>query len=567
MHRSIMRKSLFLVSILLASIFFSLDLSPPVDAQGVSPNPTVELDCDDVGGFDLFTYDGVGSRIGFQCGLDNPTQYVENVTVTLSGPFFLQYNLGTNTQQSFYIIQNNTVIGPHYGESSVNITIGAYDSTNFLVAFWEDYGDINWDGSNSPDGRLYSPLPPNRVEVHATVTDVSGIPCTTCPTEQENVTMVYNEAIYVEVDYGIDNGPPNPDLNFLPPLQGSFILELLPKYAPKTVASFVTHVDNEMYNGTVFHRVIDNFMIQGGDIQCGIFRTSVSNCNPGTGGYSAIWYEQGDQNDTTTWTMPDEFDCTEINQGSGQWIGRCHIPYAISMANSGPNTGGSQFFIVDKDSPQPHLNGKHSVFGNVIVGYEEIDYISQVQTDEGDHPLDEVVIIGMEIIEWPPTDTDGDGVPDSEDPFPYDANETHDDDGDGVGNNSDAFPQDGNETHDDDNDGVGNNSDAFPQDGNETHDDDGDGVGNNSDDFPQDPEETTDTDGDGVGDNSDADPDDPDVRIPADLEINVTDTALYVLAAAFLLMAVALVVNRKKKPPEVMGASEVYDSDSIWNES
>jgi hypothetical protein len=254
--------------------------------------------------------------------------------------------------------------------------------------------------------------------------------------------------------------------------------------------------------------------------------------------------------------MPDEFhnDLT-------------HIPYALSMANSGANTGGSQFFIVDNDSTPSHLNGKHSVFGNVIVGYDEIDYISQVQTDGVDHPLDEVVIIGMEIVEWPPTDTDRDGVPDSEDPFPYDANETHDDDGDGVGNNSDAFPQDGNETHDDDGDGVGNNSDAFPQDANETHDDDGDGVGNNSDDFPQDPDETTDTDGDGVGDNSDADPDDPSVRIPADLEINVTDTALYVLAAAFLLMAVALVVNRKKKPPEVMGASEVYDSDSIWNES
>nr|MBC8518618.1 hypothetical protein [Euryarchaeota archaeon] len=185
-----MRKSLILVSILLTSIFFSLDLSPPVDAQGVSPNPTVELDCDDVGGFDLFTYDGVGSRIGFQCGLDNPTQYIENVTVTLSGPFFLQYNLSTNTQQSFYIIQNNTVIGPIFndGATSVNIIIDAYDSTNFLVVFWEDYGDINWDGSNSPDGRLYSPLPPNLVTVTARVTNASGIPCTTCPTEQENVT-------------------------------------------------------------------------------------------------------------------------------------------------------------------------------------------------------------------------------------------------------------------------------------------------------------------------------------------------------------------------------------------
>ena len=97
---------------------------------------------------------------------------------------------------------------------------------------------------------------------------------------------------------------------------------------------------------------------------------------------------------------------------------------------------------------------------------------------------------------------------------------------------------------------------------------DGDGVGNNSDAFPQDPEETTDTDGDGVGDNSDADPDDPEVRNPADLEINVTDRAIYVLAASLLFMAVVLlVVNRKKRPPQVVGASEVFDSDSIWNES
>ena len=78
-----MRKSLILVSILLASIFFSLDLSPPVGAQGVSPNPMVEIDCDDIGGFDIFTYDGVGMRIAFQCNLQNPTQYVEEVTLTV----------------------------------------------------------------------------------------------------------------------------------------------------------------------------------------------------------------------------------------------------------------------------------------------------------------------------------------------------------------------------------------------------------------------------------------------------------------------------------------------------
>ena len=551
MHRSNVRKSLILVSILLTSIFFSIDLFPPVDAQ-VSSNATIELDCDEIGGFDLFTYDGVGSRIAFQCSLENPTQYVEDVYVSLNGDFSLHYNLSTYTQQSFYFIQNNTVIGPMVGTNNVNITVDAYDSTIIHVAFWEDYGDIYWDGSDSIDGTLSSPLPPTWVKVNARVTSASGISCTTCPAQENNVTIVYNEAIYVEADYGIANGTMS---GATPPLQGSFILELLPKYAPKTVASFRTHVNNGMYNGTVFHRVIDNFMIQGGDISYGLSPLNSSSW-AGSGGYSAIWYEQGDQNDTTTWSMPDEFhdDLT-------------HIPYSLSMANSGANTGGSQFFIIDKDSTPSWLNDKHSVFGNVVVGYEDIDYISQVQTEGMDRPIDEVVIIGMKIVEWPPTDTDRDGVPDSEDPFPYDSNETHDDDNDGVGNNSDAFPQDANETHDDDNDGVGNNSDAFPQDANETHDDDNDGVGNNSDAFPQDPEENTDTDGDGVGDNSDADPDDPTVSIPADLEINVTDTALYVLAAAFLLMAVVLVVNRKKKPPEVMGASEVYDSDTIWNES
>ena len=301
---------------------------------------------------------------------------------------------------------------------------------------------------------------------------------------------------------------------------------------------------------------------------------NIYTCSVTAGDDCTIFQSAGNENDL--WE-PGEY--IFLNEGTSdicavQGAMGCNISvsvkYAGGIIHGGPRDldwGGSQFFIVDNDSTTSHLNGAHSVFGNVIVGYEDIDYISQVQTDAGDRPLDEVVIIGMEIIEWPPIDTDGDGVPDFEDPFPNDANETHDDDNDGVGNNSDAFPQDGNETHDDDGDGVGNNSDAFPQDGNETHDDDGDGVGNNSDDFPQDPEETTDTDGDGVGDNSDADPDDPTVRIPADLEINVTDTALYVLAAAFLLMAVALVVNRRKKPPEVMGASEVYDSDSIWNES
>ena len=104
-----------------------------------------------------------------------------------------------------------------------------------------------------------------------------------------------------------------------------------------------------------------------------------------------------------------------------------------------------------------------------------------------------------------PVDSDGDGVPDSEDAFPNDPTETMDTDGDGVGDNSDAFPNDPSETADSDGDGVGDNSDAFPSDPNETADTDGDGVGDNSDAFPNDPAETSDCDGDGIGDNADPD--------------------------------------------------------------
>ena len=118
---------------------------------------------------------------------------------------------------------------------------------------------------------------------------------------------------------------------------------------------------------------------------------------------------------------------------------------------------------------------------------------------------------------------------------------------------------------DSDGDGVFDHLDAFPQDANETHDDDGDGVGNNSDVFPQDKNETMDSDGDGVGDNSDADPNDPNIRIPADIEINVTDRSLYVLSAAILIFAAVLLFARRK-PPSTSPSPFVTEDDSIWND-
>jgi len=122
--------------------------------------------------------------------------------------------------------------------------------------------------------------------------------------------------------------------------KGSVVIELFENEAPITVANFEKLIGEEFYNGVAFHRVIKGFMAQGG-------------CPNGTGtggpGY----------------TIPCE---TKGNP-------RTHVRGALSMAHRGPNTGGSQFFIVYE--PQPHLNGVHTVFGQVIEGMDVVDQINQ----------------------------------------------------------------------------------------------------------------------------------------------------------------------------------------------
>ncbi|MDP6098975.1 MAG: peptidylprolyl isomerase [Candidatus Thalassarchaeaceae archaeon] len=172
-------------------------------------------------------------------------------------------------------------------------------------------------------------------------------------------------------------------------------IELYPSAAPKTIDSFKDHAHNGRYEGIAFHRVIDGFMVQGGDISCGAQPLGSAGCNAGTGGYSGIWYGQGQEDDITTWSMPDEFDCTQTDTNS-PWVGTCHAPGMLAMANSGPNTGGSQFYLVDKDSTPSHLNGKHTVFGmatddstylgSSIGGIELVNMLSEVPTIGGDEP-------------------------------------------------------------------------------------------------------------------------------------------------------------------------------------
>jgi len=140
---------------------------------------------------------------------------------------------------------------------------------------------------------------------------------------------------------------------------GTIEIELFEKQTPRTVGNFVGLANKGYYNGIIFHRVISNFMIQGGDPT-----------GTGTGGQS--FYGKKFEDEIVPSLKHD-------------------VPGILSMANSGPNTNGSQFFITLV--PTSWLDGKHTVFGKVIAGMDVVQAIGKVQTSKpGDKPLKDVVM-------------------------------------------------------------------------------------------------------------------------------------------------------------------------------
>jgi len=173
---------------------------------------------------------------------------------------------------------------------------------------------------------------------------------------------------------------------------GALKIKLFPEYAPKTVENFLGHAKSGYYNGIIFHRVIQDFMIQGGD-------------PTGTGmGGESIWGN----------SFEDEFSDQVFN-----------LRGALSMANAGPNTNGSQFFIVQmkhlpsdmlrqlqgagfpeeiieayaKNGGTPWLDHKHTVFGHVVEGMDIVDKIAEVEKDFRDKPLEDVKIESITVLE------------------------------------------------------------------------------------------------------------------------------------------------------------------------
>jgi cyclophilin family peptidyl-prolyl cis-trans isomerase len=140
---------------------------------------------------------------------------------------------------------------------------------------------------------------------------------------------------------------------------GTIEIELFDDDAPKTVANFIKLAKDGFYDGIIFHRVIEDCMIQGGD------PTGTGSGGPG-------------------YQFEDEFNDQQVVRG------------ALAMANAGPNTNGSQFFIVTTEAA-PWLDGKHTVFGRVTSGMDVVDAIEKVDTGPGDRPRDDVRIESLTI--------------------------------------------------------------------------------------------------------------------------------------------------------------------------
>jgi cyclophilin family peptidyl-prolyl cis-trans isomerase len=140
---------------------------------------------------------------------------------------------------------------------------------------------------------------------------------------------------------------------------GTIAIELFDDDAPKTVENFLKLARDGFYNGVIFHRVIPDFMVQGGD------PTGTGSGGPG-------------------YQFEDEFNDNKVVRG------------ALAMANAGPDTNGSQFFIVTTEAAS-WLDGKHTVFGRVTDGMDVVDTISALETDARDRPRDDVVIERVDV--------------------------------------------------------------------------------------------------------------------------------------------------------------------------
>jgi len=180
------------------------------------------------------------------------------------------------------------------------------------------------------------------------------------PTREEQSLALQNSA---SVKASITQNSPYAQGATVHTTMGDIHLKLFPEHVPKTVENFVGLVRKGYYEDIIFHRVIKKFMLQTGDP-----------LGDGTGGDS-LWGRE----------FEDEFTPALKHDR----------PYTVSMANAGPNTNGSQFFITT--TVTPWLDNKHTIFGRVLSGLEVVHAIENVRTDKGDKPFDDIKIISIDL--------------------------------------------------------------------------------------------------------------------------------------------------------------------------
>lgn len=186
-------------------------------------------------------------------------------------------------------------------------------------------------------------LTPNKIETAATTTPASTgteqVPSAPSSNSQSAKNLMHTVTIETNL--------------------GKIVLETYDADAPNTVKNFISLIDKGFYNGVIFHRVIKDFMIQGGDPT-----------GTGTGGPG--------------YAFADELDPNTASYKTG------YVRGTLAMANAGPDTNGSQFFIMHKDTPLPH---SYTIFGRVVSGMEIVDKIAAVSTDANKKPLTPVTMV------------------------------------------------------------------------------------------------------------------------------------------------------------------------------
>ena len=172
---------------------------------------------------------------------------------------------------------------------------------------------------------------------------------------------------------------------------GNIKIELYPQHAPETVDNFIFLVESGYYNDKIFHRVIEDFMIQAG----GITKEGLSD--------DVGYFISDEINPISLGLSKDEIVALE-KQGYRFTLDLQSIPLergVLGMANRGPSTSNCQFFIVTAEEGTPWLNGRHTAFGRVIKGMEVVDKISRQETNEGDRPIRRMIIRRAYTTRWP----------------------------------------------------------------------------------------------------------------------------------------------------------------------